>query len=73
MRAKSLLASPLFGDDLKKLFPHRGAGGERLRQLRQRIELLLQAGRSLPHANGHADSGSLGRKSAHEAGEAGVL
>ena len=70
---QSLLASPLFGDDLKKLFPIIRAGGQRLRQLRQ-CAGASAPGRAQPAARDrHADSGSLGRKSAHEAGKAGLL
>src|SRR6202050_1456735 len=51
MRARqSLLASPLFGDDLKKLFPIIEPEGSDSANFDNALELLLQAGRSLPHA-----------------------
>jgi glutamate synthase (NADPH/NADH) large chain len=54
---QSLLASPLFGDDLKKLFPVIEPEGSDSANFDNALELLL-----------HADSRSLGRKSAHAAG-----
>src|SRR6202790_1583064 len=47
---QSLLASPLFGDDLKKLFPVIEPEGSDSANFDNALELLLQAGRSLPHA-----------------------
>jgi len=47
---QSLLASPLFGDDLKKLFPIIDPEGSDSANFDNALELLLQAGRSLPHA-----------------------
>jgi glutamate synthase (NADPH/NADH) large chain len=47
---QSLLASPLFGDDLKKLFPIIAPHGSDSANFDNAVELLLQAGRSLPHA-----------------------
>ena len=47
---QSLLASPLFGDDLKKLFPIIEPDGSDSANFDNALELLLQAGRSLPHA-----------------------
>src|SRR3984957_2473632 len=47
---QSLLASPLFGDDLKKLFPIIEPDGSDSANFDNAVELLLQAGRSLPHA-----------------------
>src|SRR5579863_4352551 len=47
---QSLLASPLFGDDLKKLFPIIEPDGSDSADFDNALELLLQAGRSLPHA-----------------------
>jgi glutamate synthase (NADPH) large chain len=47
---QSLLASPLFGDDLKKLFPIIEADGSDSANFDNVLELLLQSGRSLPHA-----------------------
>src|SRR5205814_4205017 len=46
---QSVLASPLFGDDIKKLFPIIAPGGSDSANLDNAVELLLQAGRSLPH------------------------
>jgi glutamate synthase domain-containing protein 2/glutamate synthase domain-containing protein 1/glutamate synthase domain-containing protein 3 len=51
MRARqSVLASPLFGDDIKKLFPIITPGGSDSASFDNAVELLYQAGRSLPHA-----------------------
>jgi glutamate synthase (NADPH/NADH) large chain len=47
---QSLLASPLFGDDLKKLFPIIETDGSDSANFDNVLELLLQSGRSLPHA-----------------------
>jgi glutamate synthase (NADPH) large chain len=47
---QSLLKSPLFGDDLKKLFPIIAPDGSDSANLDNAVELLVQAGRSLPHA-----------------------
>ncbi|MGA9508589.1 MAG: glutamate synthase large subunit [Candidatus Sulfotelmatobacter sp.] len=47
---QSVLASPLFGDDLKKLFPIIEPDGSDSANFDNALELLLQAGRSLPHA-----------------------
>ncbi len=46
---QSVLASPLFGDDIKKLFPIITAGGSDSAMLDNAVELLTMAGRSLPH------------------------
>ncbi|HUA16436.1 MAG TPA: glutamate synthase large subunit [Verrucomicrobiae bacterium] len=46
---QSLLASPLFGDDLKKLFPIIAPNGSDSANFDNAVELLLQSGRSLPH------------------------
>ena len=46
---QSLLESPLFGDDLKKLFPIVVPGGSDSASLDNAVELLLHAGRELPH------------------------
>ncbi|MBZ5513393.1 MAG: glutamate synthase large subunit [Acidobacteriia bacterium] len=45
----SLLASPLFGEDIKKLEPIITPGGSDSASLDNAIELLTLAGRSLPH------------------------
>ncbi len=46
---QSIMASPLLGDDIKKLFPVITAGGSDSASLDNTVELLFQAGRSLPH------------------------
>src|SRR5580704_17367721 len=46
---QSLLASPLFGDDLKKLHPIIAPDGSDSANFDNAVELLLQSGRSLPH------------------------
>ncbi len=46
---QSLLSSPLFGDDLKKLHPIIAPDGSDSANFDNAVELLLQAGRSLPH------------------------
>ena len=46
---QSLLASPLFGDDIKKLFPLCTPGASDSAILDNVVELLYLAGRSLPH------------------------
>ena len=46
---QSLLSSPLFGDDLKKLYPIIAPDGSDSANFDNVVELLLQAGRSLPH------------------------
>jgi glutamate synthase domain-containing protein 2/glutamate synthase domain-containing protein 1/glutamate synthase domain-containing protein 3 len=47
---QSVLASPLFGDDVKKLFPVIQPGGSDSAAFDNALELLVLAGRSLPHA-----------------------
>jgi len=46
---QSVLASPLFGDDMKKLMPIITAGGSDSAMLDNAVELLALSGRSLPH------------------------
>jgi glutamate synthase (NADPH/NADH) large chain len=46
---QSMLASPLFGEDIKKLLPIIAPGGSDSANLDNAIELLTLAGRSLPH------------------------
>ncbi|MCS6951772.1 MAG: glutamate synthase large subunit [Bryobacterales bacterium] len=46
---QKILASPLFGDDIQKLFPIITPGGSDSAMLDNAVELLYQAGRSLPH------------------------
>ncbi len=47
---QSVLASELFGDDIKKLFPVIQPGGSDSANFDNALELLFQSGRSLPHA-----------------------
>jgi glutamate synthase (NADPH/NADH) large chain len=47
---QSVLASPLFGDDIKKLFPVIEPGGSDSAAFDNALELLVMSGRSLPHA-----------------------
>jgi glutamate synthase (NADPH) large chain len=46
---QSLLQSPLFGDDIKKLHPVIAPDGSDSSNFDNAVELLLQSGRSLPH------------------------
>ncbi len=46
---QSILSSPLFGSDMKKLFPIIAPGGSDSANLDNAVELLSMAGRSLPH------------------------
>jgi glutamate synthase domain-containing protein 2/glutamate synthase domain-containing protein 1/glutamate synthase domain-containing protein 3 len=46
---QKILASPLFGDDIAKLFPICVPGGSDSAMLDNAVELLFQAGRELPH------------------------
>src|SRR5579859_5827490 len=47
---QSLLQSPLFGDDIRKLYPIIAPDGSDSANFDNAVELLLMAGRSLPHA-----------------------
>jgi glutamate synthase domain-containing protein 1 len=47
---QSILASDLFGDDIKKLFPIIQPNGSDSSAFDNALELLVQSGRSLPHA-----------------------
>ena len=47
---QSVLRSPLYGDDIKKLFPIIAPGGSDSANFDNALELLFLAGRSLPHA-----------------------
>ena len=47
---QSVFASPLFGEDMKKLFPIIQPGGSDSASFDNALELLVMAGRSLPHA-----------------------
>jgi len=46
---QSILQSPLFGDDLQKLYPIIAPGGSDSASFDNAVELLFQTGRSLPH------------------------
>src|SRR5450631_4408671 len=46
---QSLLQSPLFGDDIKKLFPVIAPDGSDSANFDNAVELLFQSGRGLPH------------------------
>jgi glutamate synthase domain-containing protein 2/glutamate synthase domain-containing protein 1/glutamate synthase domain-containing protein 3 len=46
---QSLLKSPLFGDDLQKLYPIIAPDGSDSANFDNAVELLFQAGRSIPH------------------------
>ena len=46
---QSILESPLFGDDIKKLFPIVTPSGSDSANFDNAVELLFQSGRSLPH------------------------
>src|ERR1017187_7270794 len=46
---QSILESPLFGDEIKKLFPIIAPDGSDSSNLDNAVELLFQSGRSLPH------------------------
>ncbi|MBZ5621578.1 MAG: glutamate synthase large subunit [Acidobacteriia bacterium] len=47
---QSILASPLFGNDIKKLFPIIQPSGSDSAAFDNALELLVMAGRSIPHA-----------------------
>jgi glutamate synthase (NADPH) large chain len=47
---QSVLASPLFGDDIKKLFPIIQPGGSDSANFDNALELLVMSGRSIQHA-----------------------
>ncbi|MBI1790900.1 MAG: glutamate synthase large subunit [Acidobacteria bacterium] len=47
---QSILASPWFGDDMKKLFPIIQPGGSDSANFDNALELLVLAGRGIPHA-----------------------
>jgi len=47
---QSVLASPLFGADIKKLFPITQPGGSDSAAFDNALELLVMSGRSIPHA-----------------------
>ena len=70
---QSLLQSPLFGDDMKKLHPDHRARRQRFGELRQRGRVAAAGGTQPAARHGHADSRSVVGQSAHEAGEARLL
>ena len=47
---QSILASPLFGDDIRKLFPIIQPGGSDSASFDNALELLVMSGRGIPHA-----------------------
>ena len=55
-----MLASPLFGDDIKKLFPIIQPGGSDSAAFDNALELLVLSGRSHAARHGDADSRSVG-------------
>ena len=69
---QAVLSSPLFGDDLKKVFPVI-APGKRLSELRQRTRTSFPRGTRLATCHGHAHPGSMGWPPAHEGRQARVL
>ncbi len=70
---QSLLQSPLFGDDVKKLFPIIAPDGSDSANFDNAVELLLLAGRSLPHAMAMLIPEAWAGQSPHEAREARLL
>ena len=69
---QSILSSPLFDDDIKKLFPVISPGGSDSASFDNAVELLYHSGRDAA-CDGDADSGSVGWHPAHEARQARVL
>jgi len=63
---------PLFGDDIKKLFPIIQPGGSDSASFDNALELLVMSGRSLAHAMAILIP-KPGRKRVHESAEAGLL
>ena len=70
---QSLLASTLFGEDIKKLFPIIASGGSDSANFDNALELLFQSGRSLPHAMAMLIPEAWAGIPAHASGEASVL
>ena len=68
---QSVLASPLFGSDIKKLFPIIQPGGSDSAAFDNALELLVMSGRSHPARHGHADSRGLVQQPAHESRRSG--
>ena len=58
---QSVLESPLFGDDIKKLFPIIQPDGSDSAAFDNAVELLVLSGREPAARDGDADSGSVGR------------
>ena len=74
MRAREgLLQSDLFGDDLQKLLPIIREGGSDTATFDNVLELLVMAGRSLPHAMLMMIPGAMEQSRVHEPGAQGVL
>ena len=67
---QSILQSPLFGDDIKKLFPIIQPGGSDSAAFDNALELLVHVGPLAAARHGDADSRSLGEERAHESAEA---
>ena len=70
---QSVLASPLFGDDIKKLLPIITAGGSDSAMLDNAVELLTLCGPQPSARDVHADSRGLGSRRHHARGRQGVL
>ena len=69
----SILASPLFGDDIKKLEPIIAPGGSDSANLDNAVELLLLAGPQPSARYGDAHSAGLAERSHHAGRRQGVL
>ena len=67
------MASPLFGDDLEKVLPVIAPGGSDSSTFDNVLELLVMAGRSLPHAMMMTDPRGVGEQVSHERGQTGFL
>ena len=70
---QSVLASPLFGDEMKKLFPIIQPGGSDSASFDNALELLVMSGRGIAARHGDADSRSVVAQRAHGSAEARVL
>ena len=70
---ESVLASDQFGEDISKILPVIRPGGSDTASLDNAVEMLTLAGRSLPHVDRDADSGSVGPGCHDARGKAGVL
>ena len=70
---ESMFASELFGDDIKKLLPIIDERGSDSAMFDNALELLVLAGRSLPHAVMMMIPEPWSRRPDHEPGEEGLL